>query len=145
MNRVKKEVKLLLFFAVLTGLALLNGCVKKEATPAGTENLVLTSSPQFTAETPSKQSEQLETLETSREEKETLAPLDSLQQPSRGFFMGVLPSPAQKQSFEEAYAQAAKHSELVPVWGRPTPFYNLAKELSGEWGQTFVKQLIRRN
>jgi len=145
MNRVKKGVRLLLFFAVLTGLALLNGCVKKEATPAGTENLVLTSSPQFTAETPSKQSEQLETLETSREEKETLAPLDSLQQPSRGFFMGVLPSPAQKQSFEEAYAQAAKHSELVPVWGRPTPFYNLAKELSGEWGQTFVKQLIRGN
>jgi len=59
--------------------------------------------------------------------------------------MGVLPSTAQGQSFDDAYAQTAHYSEFVPVWGRPTPFYNLADELSGSWGQTFVKQLIRDN
>jgi len=78
-------------------------------------------------------------------EPEKIVPVDSPQIPSRGFFMGVLPSTAQGQSFDDAYAQAAKYSEFVPVWGRPTPFYNLANDLSGDWGQVFVKQLIRGN
>ena len=74
-----------------------------------------------------------------------IVPDDSPQLPSRGFFMGVLPTPARGQSFDEAYNQASRYSEFVPVWGRPTPFYNLAEDLSGSWGQTFVKQLIRGN
>jgi len=74
-----------------------------------------------------------------------LVPADSLQLPSRGFFMGVLPTTAQGQSFEDAYAQAARYSEFVHVWGKPTPFYNLAADLNGSWGQIFVKQLIRGN
>lgn len=78
-------------------------------------------------------------------EPETVMPDDSPQLPPRGFFMGVLPTTAQGQSFDDAYAQAARYSEFVPVWGKPTPFYNLASDLSGNWGQTFVKQLIRGN
>jgi hypothetical protein len=31
----------------------------------------------------------------------------------------------------------------VPVWGRPSPFYRLASDLSGVWGFTFVTKLIR--
>ncbi|MGB9700589.1 MAG: hypothetical protein ACPL5I_14530, partial [Thermodesulfobacteriota bacterium] len=81
--------------------------------------------------------------ETTPTEAETIYPDDSPPLPSRGFFMGLLPTTAQGQSFDEAYAQSAQYSEFVPVWGRPTPFYNLAADLSGNWGETFVKQLIR--
>jgi hypothetical protein len=59
--------------------------------------------------------------------------------------MGILPMPAQGQSLEDVYNQTSAYSELVPVWGRPTPFYDLAEELSGFWGQTFVNQYIRGN
>jgi len=83
--------------------------------------------------------------ETTPAAPEIVVPEDSPQLPSRGFFMGVLPTTAQGQSFDDAYAQAAHYSEFVPVWGRPTQFYNLANDLSGSWGQTFVKQLIRDN
>ncbi len=77
--------------------------------------------------------------------KETgpVVPDDDPDVPARGFFMGVLPTPARGQSFDDAYAQAAAYSEFVPVWGRPTPFYNLAEDLRGSWGQTFVEELIR--
>jgi hypothetical protein len=74
-----------------------------------------------------------------------LTPIDSPQLPLRGFYMGLLPTPAQGQSFDNVYAQAAEHSEFVPVWGRPTPFYNLASDLGGSWGQIFVGRLIRGN
>ena len=83
--------------------------------------------------------------EATSTETETLFPLDAPQLPSRGFFMGVLPTTARGQTFEEAYAQAARYSEFVPVWGKPTPFYDLAADLSGSWGQNFVQQLIRGN
>ncbi len=76
---------------------------------------------------------------------EKLIPENSPKTPERGFFLGVLPTTAQGQSFDDAYAQASKHSEFVPVWGRPTPFFNLAEDLSGSWGETFVKRLIRGN
>jgi len=76
---------------------------------------------------------------------EIVVPADSPQLSSRGFFMGVLPTTAQSQSFDEAYVQAARYSEFVPVWGKPTPFYNLAADVGGGWGQTFVSQLIRAN
>ncbi len=74
-----------------------------------------------------------------------IVPIDLHQLPSRGFFMGLLPTIAQGQSFEDAYYQVSQFSEFVPVWGRPTPFYNFAEDLKGEWGQIFVKQLIRDN
>ncbi|MDZ7332719.1 MAG: hypothetical protein ONB31_12130 [candidate division KSB1 bacterium] len=74
---------------------------------------------------------------------EPFSPIDALPVPERGFYMGLLPTPAQDQSFDQAYSQAALYSEFVPVWGRPTPFYDLAKDLKGDWGQMFVKQLIR--
>ncbi|MFQ5891528.1 MAG: hypothetical protein ACE5HW_01885, partial [Candidatus Methanofastidiosia archaeon] len=79
------------------------------------------------------------------EEKTIITPADSPEIPLRGFFMGVLPVPGDGQSFEGAYSQAAQHSEFSPVWGRPTPFYNLADDFSGRWGQTFVEQNIRGN
>ncbi|MCX7678921.1 MAG: hypothetical protein N2316_06855 [Spirochaetes bacterium] len=81
----------------------------------------------------------------SSQEIEKITPLDSPQLPSRGFFMGVLPTPAWGQTFDDSYAQAAQHVEFVPVWGRPSPFYSLADDLSGEWGFTFVQKLIRNN
>jgi len=65
--------------------------------------------------------------------------------PQRGFFMGILPIPGEGQSFEEAYAQASEYADFSPVWGRPTPFYDLKNDLSGNWGKTFVEQNIRGN
>jgi hypothetical protein len=72
-----------------------------------------------------------------------VAPADSIPMPARGFYMGVLPMPAEGQSLDSAYALAAAYSEFVPVWGRPTPFYDLAEDLGGAWGRTYVEQLIR--
>ncbi len=74
-----------------------------------------------------------------------VSPADSSPVPGRGFFMGLLPSPANGQSFEEGYRQAAAYADFVPVWGRPTPFYNMAEELSGSWGQLFVERYTRDN
>ncbi len=70
-------------------------------------------------------------------------PVDSAPMPARGFYMGVLPMPAEGQSLDSAYALAAAYSEFVPVWGRPSPFFELADDLSGDWGTTFVEQLVR--
>lgn len=65
--------------------------------------------------------------------------------PPRGFYMGVLPTPAEGQPFESAYTQAAQYAEFVPVWGRPTPFYRMADDLAGSWGHVFVCQYIYGN
>lgn len=78
-------------------------------------------------------------------EETVITPADSIEIPNKGFFMGILPVPGNGQSFEEAYTQAAQYCEFSPVWGRPTPFYNLAEELSGNWGQTYVEGNIRGN
>ncbi|MGQ9845542.1 MAG: hypothetical protein ACUVQN_04965 [Caldisericia bacterium] len=78
-----------------------------------------------------------------KNEKEILTPIDSLKPIARGFFMGVLPTTAQGQSFDSAYAQAAQYSEFVPVCGKQTPFYKMAAELSGKLEETFVNNLIR--
>jgi hypothetical protein len=72
-------------------------------------------------------------------------PADSIALPDRGFFMGILPAPAEGQSFENAYKQASTFADFVPVWGRPTPFWDMAEELSGDWGKTFVEQYSRGN
>jgi len=80
-----------------------------------------------------------------RPEIEVTKPADSPENPNRGFFMGILPVPGDGQSFEEAYSQAAQYCEFTPVWGRPTPFYSLAGDLSGSWGQAFLERNIRGN
>jgi hypothetical protein len=78
-------------------------------------------------------------------EVELIKPADSPENPNRGFFMGILPVPGDGQSFEEAYFQAARYCEFTPVWGRPSPFYSLAGDLSGSWGQVFLERNIREN
>lgn len=77
--------------------------------------------------------------------EKAIIPADSPKLPPRGFYMGLLPTPAEGQSFAEAFLVASKHAEFVPVWGKPTPFYKMAAELSGDWGRTFVEQYIRGN
>ena len=74
-----------------------------------------------------------------------MEPADSPVLPERGFYMGILPTPAAGQSFEASYVQASQYVEFAPVWGRPTPFYNLPDDLSGDWGNTFVEGYIRGN
>ena len=72
-----------------------------------------------------------------------VTPADSPDMPERGFFMGVLPIPADAQSFEDVYHQASTFTDFAPVWGRPTPFYDMANELATDWGKTFVEQYTR--
>jgi hypothetical protein len=59
--------------------------------------------------------------------------------------MGVLPMPAEGQSLDSVYALAAAYSEFVPVWGKPSPFYDLAEDLKGDWTSVFVEHLTRDN
>jgi hypothetical protein len=77
--------------------------------------------------------------------KRPLEPVDAIPTPGRGYYVGVLPTPAEGQSFEEAHRQASETSEVVPVWGRPTPFHELAGDLAGGWGDVFVGGMIRGN
>jgi hypothetical protein len=84
-------------------------------------------------------------LGSTRERLMTIVPADSPKLPKRGYYMGVLPFPARGQSFEQAYKEASEVAELVPIWGRPTPFFSLASDLSGSWGDAFVKTYVRGN
>jgi hypothetical protein len=62
--------------------------------------------------------------------------------------MSVLPSAGEGQDIEDAYRQAALHSEFVPVWSSGTGafgFWEYADKLNGWWGDTFVDGLIREN
>ena len=77
--------------------------------------------------------------------KPAVTPRDSAQVPDRGFIMGLLPTPAQNMSFDDAYAMAASTGELAPIWGRPTPFYQMPAELEGTWGETFIDGFTRGN
>jgi len=77
--------------------------------------------------------------------KPTVEPADDIAAPGNGFLLGVLPNPAEGQSFEDAYAEASEFTDLVPVWGRPSAFYEMPGELAGEWGGAFVDQLTRGN
>ena len=74
-----------------------------------------------------------------------ITPIDTYELPSRGFFMGILPTPGEGQDFSQSYYQASLYAEFSPVWGKPTPFYDLAEDLSGEWGDVFVTGYIRGN
>jgi hypothetical protein len=75
----------------------------------------------------------------------TIEPLDSPSMPARGYFKGSLPNAPSGIDLAEVYARAADAMEFVPVWGRPTPFYDLAADLSGGYGSMWVQQLIRDN
>ncbi|MGD2247634.1 MAG: hypothetical protein PVF58_04450 [Candidatus Methanofastidiosia archaeon] len=59
--------------------------------------------------------------------------------------LGVLPIPGEGQSFADAYDEASLYCDFVPVWGKPTPFYQLAEDISGSWGKTFVDTYIKSN
>jgi len=75
----------------------------------------------------------------------TVVPADSLAVPSRGYYMGFLPSLGEGQTFEQVYEQAGESAELIPIWGKPTPFYDFASDLSGSWGSAFVETYVRGN
>lgn len=79
------------------------------------------------------------------ESEEHVTPLDTPVLPNRGYYMGILPTPRTEQSFEAAYAEAALYAEFVPIWGKPSPFYAMPSDLSGEWGNNFVGQYTRAN
>lgn len=70
--------------------------------------------------------------------KPTVEPIDQIAESDNGYLTGVLPNPAAGQSFEDAYSEASEFTDLVPVWGRPSAFYELPGELEGEWGSVFV-------
>jgi len=74
-----------------------------------------------------------------------VTPLDSPDLPDRGYFMGVLATPETDQSFADAYAQTALYADFVPVWGKPSPFYSMASDLAGSWGETYIDQYTRGN
>ena len=75
----------------------------------------------------------------------TLTPADPLAIPPRGYYMGFLPVPASGQTFGQAFRQASQYAEVIPTWGRPSPYYTFADDLSGSWGQNFVQNYTRGN
>jgi hypothetical protein len=77
--------------------------------------------------------------------KPTVEPAEEEYSPDRGFLMGYLPTPGEGQGFDEVYASASDSCDVVPIWGRPSPFWEKAMDLGGSWGETFVEQLTRGN
>lgn len=77
-----------------------------------------------------------------------ITPKDSPSLPTRGFFMGILPTPGRGQTIEDAYSQAAEHAEFAPVWAYgigASGFWNYGNKLIGWQGKTLLKKLIRGN
>ena len=77
--------------------------------------------------------------------KTPLKPVDAAEPQAGGFLTACLPMPAEGRDLAETYKQASASVDLVPVWGRPTAFYDLAADLRGAWGELFVDDLIRGN
>jgi len=77
--------------------------------------------------------------------KPTVEPADEVYTPGRGYLMGYLPTPSEGQGFDEAYAWASGSCDIVPVWGKPSPFWEKSEDLGGSWGETFVEKLTRGN
>jgi len=77
--------------------------------------------------------------------KPVITPADTIVEPSRGYLMGVLPIPYDGQDFSEAYEMASETCELVPAWGRPSPYWEKVADLEGFWGETFIEDLTRGN
>jgi hypothetical protein len=74
-----------------------------------------------------------------------ITPADTIKIPGRGFYMGLLPNPADGQPFEDVYQKASEYIEFSPVWGKPTPFYEMAAVFGGSWGMLFIENYIRKN
>ncbi|MBN1539883.1 MAG: tandem-95 repeat protein, partial [Candidatus Thermoplasmatota archaeon] len=72
-------------------------------------------------------------------------PIDSPSLPPWGYYKGILPLPEKNGDIAGSFANASEYTDFVPVWGRPSPFYNLSKDLEGSWGDIFVEDLIRGN
>lgn len=72
-------------------------------------------------------------------------PGDNPVMPDRGYFLGSLPIPYDNQSFENCYAEFADRAEFVPLWGKPSAFYELAEDIDGSWGTSFLDDYIRGN
>ncbi|MFO8110204.1 MAG: hypothetical protein R6U17_06785 [Thermoplasmata archaeon] len=79
------------------------------------------------------------------QEENEIKPLDDPVEPFRGYYLGTLPMPEEGQTFDESYNFFSVHGEFTPVWGKPTPFYKMAEDLEGNWGQTYVDNYIRGN
>lgn len=78
----------------------------------------------------------------------TVNPLDTPQPPARGFYMGLLPIPADGQSLEDSYLQASSHAEWAPVWSSgigAAGFWDYAEKLSGGTGASVLSDFIRGN
>ncbi len=74
-----------------------------------------------------------------------VTPADPIPSSPEKLLLGTLPVPAYGQSFAAAYRQIAGYASFVPVWGKPSPFYEMAGDLSGDWGKVFVAEYIRSN
>lgn len=81
----------------------------------------------------------------SKEEPQTIIPMDNPDLPERGFYLGYLTIPHIGQSFDDAYLNASERIEIVPIWGAPSAFYEMPEVLDGSWGDIFVNTLIRGN
>ncbi len=77
--------------------------------------------------------------------KPEVTPIDEIQEPSRGFLMGVLPMPYEGQELADAYALTSETCELIPIWGRPSPYWEKADDLEGSWGDVFLDEFTRGN
>jgi hypothetical protein len=75
----------------------------------------------------------------------TVEPLDDPQVHPIGFYRGMLPTISSGENLSKVYAGISSYTQFVPVRGRPTPFWNLSKDLEGDWGDLFVEDLIRGN
>jgi len=74
-----------------------------------------------------------------------VTPADDPALPARGYYLGLLPTPSAGGDLGATYGEVSPYVDFVPVWGRPTPFYELAADLGGQWGDGFVEALIRGN
>ncbi|MGA1819787.1 MAG: tandem-95 repeat protein [Thermoplasmatota archaeon] len=83
--------------------------------------------------------------QASGQEPLVVDPKDDPPLPPWGYYKGILPNPLSGEDIENTYKNASKFTQFVPVWGRPSPFYNLSTDLGGAWGDLFVDHLIREN
>lgn len=77
--------------------------------------------------------------------KPEVTPIDEIMEPSRGFLMGVLPMPSDGQELEDAYALTSETCEIIPIWGKPSPYWEKTADLEGSWGDVFMDEFTRGN
>jgi hypothetical protein len=77
-----------------------------------------------------------------------LETIDNPTLPSRGFYMGIVPSISYNQSIEDVHLQVAEYAEFIPVWASgagATGFWDYADKLKGWWSRNVLDGLIRDN